>query len=127
MIRGVIRAAGLLSLLLPVLAGPAAAAEALARAPFAELRLLDKVSGHTVDLEIGRGQVKTQGRLTIAVTDCRYPSADPNSNAYAHLTIRDSLQPSGPVFDGWMVADSPALSAMDHARYDVWLLRCATS
>lgn len=112
------------ALLIGLAALPAAASERTASAPIAEVRVLDKVSGHTVDLEIARGQVKAQGRLAIAVSDCRFPVADPNSNAYAHLTIRDSLQPSGPVFDGWMIADSPALSAMDHARYDVWLLRC---
>ena len=33
---------------------------------------------------------------------------------------------STPVFAGWMVASSPALSALDHARYDVWVLRCVT-
>ena len=115
------------ALLVAAMAGPAAAAEVLSSAPGAELRLLDKASGHTQDVEIGRGQVRTIGRLTIALTDCRFPLADPNSNAYAHLTIRDALQASGPVFDGWMIADSPALSAMDHPRYDVWLLRCTSS
>ena len=25
-----------------------------------------------------------------------------------------------------MVTSSPALSALDHARYDVWVLRCVT-
>jgi hypothetical protein len=29
-----------------------------------------------------------------------------------------------PVFSGWMVASSPALSALDHPRYDVWVLNC---
>lgn len=116
-----------LALLAALIAAGPAGAEVTASAPVAELRLLDKVSGATVDLEIARGQVREQGRLSISMTDCRYPVADPASNAYAHLTVRDSLQPSGPVFDGWMVADSPALSAMDHPRYDVWLLRCTRS
>ncbi|MEZ5716636.1 MAG: DUF2155 domain-containing protein [Paracoccaceae bacterium] len=31
-----------------------------------------------------------------------------------------------PIFTGWMVASSPALNAMDHRRYDVWVLRCIT-
>lgn len=117
----------LLGLATPGLTPLAMAAEVLASAPFAEVRLLDKVSGHTLDLDIGRGQVKMQGRLSITLADCRYPLADPNSNAYAHVTIRDTLQPSTPVFDGWLVADSPALSAMDHPRYDVWLLRCSST
>ena len=129
MIRTALILLGLVTpgLAIPALVTPALAAEVLASAPFGQLRLLDKVSGHTVDLDIGRGQVKMQGRLSITLSDCRYPIADPNSNAYAHLTIRDTLQPSKPVFDGWLVADSPALSAMDHPRYDVWLLRCTSS
>ena len=29
-----------------------------------------------------------------------------------------------PVFSGWMFASSPALSALEHAVYDVWVLDC---
>ena len=29
------------------------------------------------------------------------------------------------IFDGWMIASSPALNPLDHSRYDVWALRCA--
>jgi hypothetical protein len=39
--------------------------------------------------------------------------------------VLDSLNDT-PVFSGWMIASSPALNAMDHPRYDVWLLRCQT-
>jgi hypothetical protein len=28
------------------------------------------------------------------------------------------------IFTGWMFADSPALNAVDHAVYDIWLLDC---
>lgn len=31
------------------------------------------------------------------------------------------------IFTGWMFADSPALNAVDHAVYDVWLIECKTS
>ncbi len=102
----------------------AAAQEAVA-APGAVLRWLDKVSGATDDIEVSRGQAVTRGRLTILVEDCRYPADNPTGEAWAHLTIRDSLVPD-PVFSGWMIASSPALSALDHSRYDVWLLRCIT-
>lgn len=89
------------------------------------LRWLDKISGITEDIEITVGETQTHGRLAIKLDDCRYPVNDPASNAFAHLTIRDSLQEE-PVFMGWMIATSPALSALDHARYDVWVLRCKT-
>jgi hypothetical protein len=111
-------------LLAAVLAAPAAAQE-VASAPGGVLRWLDKVTGETGDLDLSRGQSAERGRLTIQMDECRYPVVDPASNAYAHLTIRDALV-ADPVFAGWMIASSPALSAMDHPRYDVWVLRCDT-
>jgi hypothetical protein len=107
-----------------LLAAPAAAQEAQS-APGAVLRLLDKIAGTTVEIDIGRGQVVTQGRLAILLDDCRYRGENPGSDAWAHLVIRDSRLDT-PVFAGWMSSASPALSALDHARYDVWLVRCAT-
>jgi hypothetical protein len=87
------------------------------------LRWLDKVSGDTEDLELSVGQSVQRGHLTIQLDECRYPESDPASNAFAHLTIMDA-RVTVPVFVGWMIADSPALSAMDHPRYDVWVLNC---
>ncbi|WP_435168150.1 DUF2155 domain-containing protein [Falsirhodobacter sp. 1013] len=87
------------------------------------VRWLDKVTGATTDLSMSRGQTVTQGFLTIQMDDCRVPAADPSSDAYAHLTIMDT-RVATPVFSGWMIASSPALSALDHPRYDVWVLDC---
>jgi hypothetical protein len=98
-------------------------AQDAASAPGGVVRWLDKLSGQVADVDLSRGQSVKQGRLTIQLDECRYPVADPASNAYAHLTIMDELQPA-PVFSGWMIASSPALSALDHPRYDVWILRC---
>lgn len=107
-----------------LLAGPAAAQD-VAEARGGVIRWLDKVSGELADLDLSRGQSMVKGRLTIQLDECRYPVADPASNAFAHLTISDSLA-AAPVFSGWMIASSPALSALDHPRYDVWILRCDT-
>lgn len=113
-------------LLLPLLlmAGPAAA-EGVTSAPGGILRWLDKVTGETADIELADGQSAISGRLTIQLDECRYPTANPASDAYAHLTVMEQGQPS-PAFSGWMVASSPALSALEHPRYDVWVLRCLT-
>ena len=111
-----------LALALLLLAFPAMAQETT-DAPGALLRGLDKVSGISTDIEIRAGSSAKLGRLEIALSNCRYPANDPSSNAYAHLTIRDPLA-SAVSFDGWMVASSPALNALDHPRYDLWLLRC---
>ncbi|WP_232829295.1 DUF2155 domain-containing protein [Tropicimonas sp. IMCC34043] len=111
-------------------AGRAAAEQVLqvpaTSAPSATLRVLDKITGDTTDLEIGRGQTRMVGRLQIVLGDCRFPTNNPNSDAYAWLEIRDDSL-TGTVFSGWMVASSPALSALDHPRYDVWVLRCNNS
>ena len=106
------------------LAGAARAQDEVASASGALLRGLDKSSGTTTDIELGVGESKSYGRLTVTLGDCRYPLGDPSSNAYAHLTIADTR--SGSVaFDGWMIASSPALSAMDDPRYDIWVMRCS--
>ena len=112
-------------LLLGFLAFPAQAQE-MASAPGGMVRVLDKLSGALTDVDLSRGQSQTNGRLTVQLDECRYPVEDPASEAEAHLTIHDSARPD-PVFSGWMVASSPALSALDHPRYDVWVLRCDTS
>ncbi|MCA3444141.1 MAG: DUF2155 domain-containing protein [Rhodobacter sp.] len=116
-----------LALLLCVLALPTLAqTTAIVQAPGGVVRWLDKVSGELADIDLARGQSVVKGRLTIQLDECRYPYDDPASNAYAHLTVVDSLNHNTPVFSGWMIASSPALSAMDHPRYDVWILRCDT-
>lgn len=89
----------------------------------AALRVLDKMTGVVADIDLAVGQTQTEGRLTVQLDDCRYPSDQPNGEAYAHLTILDS-DLAAPAFKGWMIASSPALSALDHPRYDVWVLHC---
>ena len=100
-------------------------AETAIRAKGGVVRWLDKVSGETGDLDLSRGQSAQNGRLTIQLDDCRYASDATPSEAFAHLTVMDKLIEQ-PAFSGWMSASSPALSAMDHSRYDVWILRCLT-
>jgi hypothetical protein len=100
--------------------------EAGERAAGAILRALDKVSGATTDIELMAGQNADVFALTVGLTECRYPAGNPAGDAFAYLTIRETSQ-DGAVFAGWMVASSPALNALDHARYDVWVLRCITS
>ena len=93
----------------------------------AVVRALDKVSGETTDAELGAGQATTMFALDVGLTECRYPAGNPAGDAFAYLVIREADEAQGALFAGWMVASSPALSALDHARYDVWVLRCITS
>ncbi|WBU64245.1 DUF2155 domain-containing protein [Paracoccus aerodenitrificans] len=110
------------------LALPAAAQDGIAttRGSGAVLRALDKVSSEITDLQLSPGDSAEIGRLTVRLGECRYPSADPNSDAFAQLVITDRNS-RATLFDGWMIASSPALSALDDARYDVWVLACNTA
>lgn len=89
----------------------------------AELRFLDKLTSETGDVELSVGQAAKFGRLVVLLDTCRYPTGNPASDAEAHLTILEDATDTE-LFSGWMLASSPALSALDHPRYDVWVLNC---
>lgn len=121
MIRALVVAACL------TLCGSAAIAQERAvSASGAVLRGLDKVNGETLDVQVMSGATEVVFGLDVSLADCRYPPDNPTGNAYAYLTIWNRGQ-AGAVFEGWMIAASPALNALDHSRYDVWVLRCITS
>lgn len=136
-----------LAALLAVLAGPAAAQQ-LITSPIdgstttlddvpaedvraltgdgVQLKGLDKISGEVTDLTLGRGETTAVGRIEVTLSECRYPEDNIAGEGYAWLTIRDPARDIV-LFDGWMVASSPALNALDHPRYDIWVIRCTTA
>ncbi len=87
------------------------------------LRGLDRIAGETTELRIGAGEQVEYGRLRISLRECRFPAANPASDAFAFLEIED-MRLGERVFEGWMIASSPALNALDHVRYDVWVIGC---
>jgi len=124
--RATVCAAALLALL--ALAGsPSAQDQRAASGTGAVVRALDKLAGSVTDLRIPVGDSVVYERLTITLADCRYPTDNPFADAFALLSVHDAFQPGAPVFQGWMIASSPALNALDHSRYDIWVLRCTTS
>jgi hypothetical protein len=121
--RPLLRLLGGSCLYLAVMAGGALHAADVVVAKGGMVRVLDRMSGIVTDYDLAPGQVQAEGRLSVRLDECRYPADDPTAEAYAHLTIMDAGQVD-PVFKGWMVASSPALWALDHPRYDVWVLHC---
>jgi len=108
--------------ILLVLAGSVSAQQAV-QGSEADLRVLDKVTGTVVDVSMPVGSAQEVGLLNLSLQECRAPRANPNGDAYGLLVIKYRNQ-AEPVFQGWMIASAPALNAMDHPRYDVWILRC---
>ncbi|TFL16612.1 DUF2155 domain-containing protein [Jannaschia formosa] len=113
------------ALILALLTGAAEAQTAVRTGvgPGAVLRTLDKVSGAVVDVEMAVGQTMAYGPLQVTLHECRYPASNPAGDAFGLIQIVDAraLQE---LFAGWMIASSPALNALEHRRYDVWVLRC---
>ena len=109
-----------------LVATPVVAQEGFVSASGATLRALDKVNGRTEDEDLLSGGGRALMGLEVELGDCRYPANNPTGEAYAFLTIREKGK-TDILFQGWMVATSPALNPLDHSRYDVWVLRCMTS
>jgi hypothetical protein len=107
------------------LAAPGMAQERATRADGAVLRGLDRVNGHTQDLDLDNGEATEFGSLRVRLDECRFPAENPEGDAYAFLTIHRN-DTDARIFSGWMLASSPALNPLEHHRYDIWVLRCKT-
>ena len=68
------------------------------------------------------------GTLSIEVAACRKapPEDPPESAAFLKIVDAKPGEAKQRVFSGWMFASSPALSAMDHPVYDIWVIDCSS-
>lgn len=103
-----------------------APAKATIQRPVAVLRWLDKVTARvdTIDVPVNES-VRIQ-TMEIIVRACleRPPEEPPESAAFLDVWEVKPGEPTAEVFRGWMFASSPALSAMEHPVYDLWVLDC---
>jgi hypothetical protein len=90
---------------------------------------LDKVSGRIVSFEAPVGTSVHFGTLEMIVRTCRKrpPEEPPESAAFVDIWEIKSGEPATGLFRGWMFASSPALSALEHPVYDVWVVGCDES
>lgn len=97
--------------------------------PIVKLQSLDKIPARTMTFEANVGSTIKFGNLFIKVQACRKssPLEKPESAAFLQIWEIDEKEEPQWVFSGWMFASSPALSYMDHALYDVWVLDCLAS
>ena len=98
--------------------------------PIIKLRSLDKITARTMNIEAKVGSTVRFGDIFIKVQACRKPPPVEKNEAAGFLQIYSAEQSNANsqnaewIFSGWMFASSPALSAMDHPIYDVWVLDC---
>ncbi len=91
------------------------------------LRGLDKVTTRLRELQVPLGTTVRFGTLQVTASECLVNTPEVPPDAVAFLTILDQKpgQTAQKLFSGWMFAASPALSALDHSVYDVWVVACA--
>ena len=92
----------------------------------AVLQGLDKITARISTFKAPLGETVRFGTLEIIARSCdkRPPEEPPESAAYMEIReIRPGEQPVK-IFAGWMFASSPALSALEHPIYDVWVVDC---
>ncbi len=91
------------------------------------LQGLDKVTARVSTIHVPVGSSARFGTLDIIVHHCdkRPPEEPPESAAFLDIAELQPGQPAKTVFRGWMFASSPAISALEHPVYDVWVLGCA--
>lgn len=124
-ITRILKPATLAVLLSPVLGGPTAAA------PYevAILQGMDKVTARVSTIEAPVGEVVKFGTLEIIARHCdkRPPEETPESASFLDIWEVREGEAAVSLFRGWMYASSPALSALEHPVYDVWVLDCRKS
>ena len=89
----------------------------------AQLQVLDKVNAQTAVLTVKVGESAQVGSLTIQVQACDTHPPDQPQDSTAFLTITDS-HADAPGFRGWMLANNPSLSMLQHPIYDVRVVGC---
>ena len=96
---------------------------------WAVLQGLDKVTARVTTFTLAIDEVARFGSLEIVAKACHKPKPEEPADAIAFLQIEDIGvgKPRSTVFSGWMFASSPAVSALEHPVYDVWVLDCRDS
>ena len=90
---------------------------------------IDKVAARTAKFEANLKQKVFYNTLIITAYACktRPPEEPPESAAFLEIQERKPDGTTQKLFSGWMFASSPALNALEHPVYDVWVVGCKTA
>ena len=92
----------------------------------AVLQGLDKITARISTFEAPLNEPVRFGSLQIIARACdkKPPEEPPESTAFLEIVDIRPDSPAVEVFRGWMFASSPAVSALEHPVYDVWVIDC---
>ncbi|MBR4931734.1 MAG: DUF2155 domain-containing protein [Alphaproteobacteria bacterium] len=90
------------------------------------LRGVDKITGRVRTMNALVNEPLQFGDLTIVVERCltKPQEETPENAAFIRAYEKVGDNPNQEVFKGWMFSSNPALSAMEHPIYDIWVIQC---
>jgi len=90
------------------------------------LRGVDKITAKVTDMKAPMNKPLRFGSLEITPRTCskRPPEETPEVTAFLEISDIKPDESKQKLFTGWMFASSPALSALEHPVYDVWVIDC---
>ena len=92
----------------------------------AVFRGLDKITARVTTVYAPIDEMVTFGSLQFVTRQCnkRPPEETPEKTAFLEVKDVKPDQSEEDIFKGWMFASSPALNALEHPVYDIWLIDC---
>ncbi|WP_419895792.1 DUF2155 domain-containing protein [Roseomonas sp. USHLN139] len=92
----------------------------------AQLQALDKVTARITIVDAPVNQPVRFGTLSVTVRACNARPPEEVPDAAAWLEVLDTRNdPNGAaVFRGWMFANAPGVSMLEHPVYDLRVLEC---
>ena len=96
--------------------------------PVAEFVGLDKITGQITAFDVYVDETVQFGALQITPRVCNTSENLETARTTTFVEVDEITleREMRRLFTGWMFADDPGLSAVDHAVYDVWLTGCKT-
>ena len=98
---------------------------------YATIAVLDKVTTKVQLFHLtSADEITVRGRIKVRVPACDAPRESSfyqdQKKCFVEI-IECGLDGGGEkrIFSRWMIKDYPVVSAVDHARYDVWLFDCS--
>jgi hypothetical protein len=97
--------------------------------PVAEFAGIDKITGRITTFDVYVNETVQFGALQVTPKICysRDESEAQKIDAFIEVDEITLDRKIRRIFSGWMFADSPALNAVEHPIYDVWLTGCKTT
>ena len=92
----------------------------------ARMQAMDKITGKVSEIDVPVNAPVRFGSFSVLVRKCvtKTPEETPENTAFVDVVDDYNNQEPVNIFKGWMFSSSPALSAVEHPIYDVWLLKC---